>query len=94
MLCLLVHTSVSLLALVKFFSVTYINSDDIRITTRQVKRDYIREVFWRVPRQTYVFFFFSGEGPRSRRHGRTAALRLIVQPYDEDEDDYYILSFS
>jgi hypothetical protein len=26
--------------------------------------------------------FFSGEGPRSRRYGRTAALRLIVQPYD------------
>jgi hypothetical protein len=39
-------------------------------------------------------FFFSGEGPRSRRYGRTAALRLIVQPYDEDEDDYYFLSFS
>jgi hypothetical protein len=37
--------------------------------------------------------FFSGEGPRSRRYGRTAALRLIVQPYDEDEDDYF-LSFS
>jgi hypothetical protein len=37
---------------------------------------------------------FSGEGPRSRRYGRTAALRLIVQPYGEDEDDYYFLSFS
>jgi hypothetical protein len=37
----------------------------------------------------------SGEGPRSRRYGRTAAMRLIVQPYDEDEDDdYYFLSFS
>jgi hypothetical protein len=33
--------------------------------------------------------FFSGEGPRSRRYGRTAVLRLIVQPCDEDEDDYY-----
>jgi hypothetical protein len=31
--------------------------------------------------------FFSGEGPRSRRYGRTAALRLIVQPRDEDDDD-------
>jgi hypothetical protein len=40
------------------------------------------------------FFFFSGEGPRSRRYGRTAAMRLIVQPYDEDEDDDYFLSFS
>jgi hypothetical protein len=28
-------------------------------------------------------FFFSGEGPRSRRYGRTAAMRLLVQPYDE-----------
>jgi hypothetical protein len=35
--------------------------------------------------------FFSGEGPRSRRYGRTAALRLIVQPCDEDD---YFLSFS
>jgi hypothetical protein len=31
--------------------------------------------------------FFSGEGPRSRRYGRTAALRLLVQPCDEDDDD-------
>jgi hypothetical protein len=38
-------------------------------------------------------FFYSGEGPRSRSYGRTAAMRLIVQPYDEDEDDYF-LSFS
>jgi hypothetical protein len=36
------------------------------------------------------FFFFSGEGPA--RYGRTAAMRLIVQPYDEDDD--YFLSFS
>jgi hypothetical protein len=34
------------------------------------------------------------EGPRSRRYGRTAALRLLVQPYDgDDDDDYYFLSF-
>jgi hypothetical protein len=40
-------------------------------------------------------FFLIYEGPRSRRYGRTAALRLIVQPCDEDEDDdYYSLSFS
>jgi hypothetical protein len=36
-------------------------------------------------------FFFSGEGPRSRRYGRTAALRLLVQPCDDDD---YFLSFS
>jgi hypothetical protein len=40
------------------------------------------------------FIFFSGEGPRSRRYGRTAAMRLIVQPYDEDEDGDYFSSFS
>jgi hypothetical protein len=34
-------------------------------------------------------FFFSDEGPRSRRYGRTAALRLLVQPCDEDDDDDY-----
>jgi hypothetical protein len=32
-----------------------------------------------------VFLF--GEGPRSRCYGRTAALRLIVQPCDEDDDE-------
>jgi hypothetical protein len=30
------------------------------------------------------YFFFCDEGPRSRSYGRTAALRLIVQPCDED----------
>jgi hypothetical protein len=41
-------------------------------------------------------FFFSGEGPRSRRYRRIAALRFLVQPCDEDDDDdyYYFLSFS
>jgi hypothetical protein len=43
----------------------------------------------------FAFFFLSGEGARSRRYWCTAALRLIVQPYDEDDDDdYYFLSFS
>jgi hypothetical protein len=34
---------------------------------------------------------FSGEGPRSRRYGSTEALRLLVQPCDEDDgnDDYF-----
>jgi hypothetical protein len=32
-------------------------------------------------------FFLIDEGPRSRRYGRTAALRLLVQPCDEGEDD-------
>jgi hypothetical protein len=30
-----------------------------------------------------------GEGPRSRCYGRTAALRIFVQPYDEDEDEQF-----
>jgi hypothetical protein len=57
-----------------------------------------------LPKGKYHRFFFSGEGPRSRRYERTAALRLLVQLYDEDEekeeedddydDDYYFLSFS
>jgi hypothetical protein len=32
----------------------------------------------------YITILFCGEGPRSRCHGRTAALRLIVPPCDED----------
>jgi hypothetical protein len=32
--------------------------------------------------------FFCGEEPSSKCYGRTAALRLIVQPWDADDDDY------
>jgi hypothetical protein len=32
----------------------------------------------------YLINFFCDEGPRSRCYGRPAALRLIVQPCDED----------
>jgi hypothetical protein len=34
----------------------------------------------------FCLFSFCGEGPRSRSYGRTTALRLIVQIYDEDEE--------
>jgi hypothetical protein len=37
--------------------------------------------------------FFKGEGPRSRYYEITAALRLLVQPFDENEDDYYFCPF-
>jgi hypothetical protein len=37
--------------------------------------------------------FFCGEGPRFRCYGRTAALRLIVQPCDED-DSFFFFRFS
>jgi hypothetical protein len=36
-----------------------------------------------------MLIFFNGEGPRSRCYGRTTALRLFVQPYDEDEQFFY-----
>jgi hypothetical protein len=41
------------------------------------------------------FVSFCGEGPRSRSYGHTAALRLIVQPCDEDEakDDKFFSFF-
>jgi hypothetical protein len=32
------------------------------------------------------FFFVLGEGPRGRSYERTTALRLVVQPCDEDEE--------
>jgi hypothetical protein len=33
-------------------------------------------------------YFFNTEGPRSRYYGRTAAIRLIVTPYDEDKEKH------
>jgi hypothetical protein len=44
-----------------------------------------------------VSFFLHGEGSRSRCYGRTTALRLLVQPYDEDEDEdeqFFLPSFT
>jgi hypothetical protein len=40
--------------------------------------------------------YMCGEGPRSRNYGRTAALTLIVQPCDEDEekgDQFFFFTF-
>jgi hypothetical protein len=39
-------------------------------------------------------FFLNGEGPRSRCYGRTTALRLFMQPYDEEEDEQFLPSFT
>jgi hypothetical protein len=36
-----------------------------------------------------TLFFLHGEGPRSRCYGRTTALRLFVEPYDEDKDEQF-----
>jgi hypothetical protein len=38
-------------------------------------------------------FFLRGEDPRSRCYGRTAALWLLVQPCDEDEQ-FFLPSFT
>jgi hypothetical protein len=38
--------------------------------------------------------FFCLVKKSSRRYGRTADLRLLVQPYDENDYDDYFLSFS
>jgi hypothetical protein len=35
--------------------------------------------------QIYHEYFLCGEGPRSSSYGRTAVLRLLVQPCDEDK---------
>jgi hypothetical protein len=42
---------------------------------------------------THLFFLFV-EGPRSRCYGRTAALKLIVQPYEEDDEVFLLFHFN
>jgi hypothetical protein len=63
-----------------------------------IKYEHCFIVLWHDPSHMFVikircYFFFSEEGPRSRRYGCTAVLRLLVQPCDEDENDYF-MSFS
>ena len=50
--------------------------------------------YWTCLLQPLRYFFFGrgGEGPRSRCCGRTAALRLIVQPCDEDDQFFFRFS--
>jgi Zn-finger protein len=42
-----------------------------------------------------IAFFFGGEGPRSKSYAHTAALKIIVQHCDEDEekDDQFFSFF-
>ena len=44
--------------------------------------------------QSYFCFFLHSEGSRSRCYGRTTALRLFVLPYDEDEKQFSLPSFT
>jgi hypothetical protein len=63
-------------------------SKDVRIRDYFSKPQGIREKkVW-----LKVCFFLHGEGPRSRCYGRNTALRLFVQPYDEDEQ-FFLPSF-
>jgi hypothetical protein len=43
------------------------------------------QVFWYVTYYPLVYRFLCDEGSRSRRYGRTATLRLIVQTGGEDD---------
>jgi hypothetical protein len=39
---------------------------------------------------SHIIIFFFGKRPRSRCYGRTLALRLIVQPCDEDDQCFSV----
>jgi hypothetical protein len=59
----------------------------------------IQELSCVIQSHNYIIFtlnFCCGELPRSRSYGRTAALRLIVQPCNENEekDDPFFFIFS
>jgi hypothetical protein len=51
--------------------------------TRNVELCILLDMFAKFVTIRRIFF---SEGPRSRCYGSTAALRLIVQPCDEDEE--------
>jgi hypothetical protein len=47
--------------------------------------DFHGNIYLRTHNLSILDSLFFGKGPRSRFYGRTAALRLIVQPCDEDD---------
>jgi hypothetical protein len=47
----------------------------------------------KIPDKIRPGFFLHGEEPRSRCYGLTTALRLFMQPYDEDEDEQFFTKF-
>jgi hypothetical protein len=56
-----------------------------------VKCRFIYYIF-RIERSNKLWGVFLIEGPRSRCYGRTAALRLIVQPCDENDEVFFCFS--
>jgi hypothetical protein len=63
----------------------------VKLAVGKVARRQIFTSVFLVPshnHSTKLIFLFGGEGPHSRRYGRTAALTLIVQPCDEDGEKY------
>jgi hypothetical protein len=60
------------------------------VILRQVHAVRVTQI-WRDVVHTLFFFI---EGPRSRCYGRTAALRLIVQPCDEGEGFFLHFDFN
>jgi hypothetical protein len=69
------------------------NTCHVRKKNTEIQPQLLHDSF-RAPIFFVLVFFFSGEGPRSRRYGRTAILRLLAQPCDEDDDDdYYFCPF-
>jgi hypothetical protein len=55
--------------------------------------DYIRMAVSGTGNKECKLIFLHGEGPRSKCYGSITALRLFVQPYDEDEQ-FFLPSFT
>jgi hypothetical protein len=82
------HATSVLLLLQKLFTINPNHFEFADSSLDAIKFDFMRLI------QRLQAPFFSGERPRSRRYERTAALRLLVQPCDEDDDDdYYFYPF-
>jgi hypothetical protein len=57
----------------------------LQVTAKMIQFLYLKRTQQVTIKVVHFFFtFLHGEGPRSRCYGHTTALRLFVQPYDED----------
>jgi hypothetical protein len=52
-----------------------------------------RNMLHTIKRRKANWIYLRGEGPRSRCYGRTTALGLFVQPYEEDKQ-FFLPSFT